>query len=462
MTDDGVAWTIVDAPAPAQGAAALDRAVWKTLRYHPEQHRFWVCTARYQVVCAGRRSGKTAIAKRKLIRAALIYAATHDGKFVFAAPTRDQAKRIYWEDAKRMVPRAFIDKISETDLTLTLITGTRICIVGLDKPQRIEGEPLDGIVIDEVDEVKPSAWHSSIRPALSTPGRPPGWVIFIGRPKGRRLLYELFSKARTGEDPEWAGFRWKSSDIVDPHEIEQARRDLDARMYAQEYDADFISFEGRIYHSFNAALHAAERLPYFPDQPLMLCFDFNVKPGVAEVVQEQRYWGRNPKVAGEITASIGEVWIPDDSNTLKVCRKLIEDWGKHRGEVLVYGDATGGARGTAAVDGSDWVLIERELRRVFGARLSMRVGMSNPPERVRVNCVNSRLLNADGIARWLFDPERCPRLVDDMDSVVAQVGSAGEIEKKKYPMLTHCSDSVGYMAEKRYPITDHTMSSEEL
>lgn len=443
-------------------SSALDPAVWKTLRYHPEQQRFWVSTARYEVVCAGRRSGKTELAKRKLIRRALRYTATHDGKFVFAAPTRDQAKRIYWDDAKRRVPRDFIAKISETELTITLITGTRICIVGLDVPQRIEGEPLDGIVIDEVDEVKPSAWHSSIRPALSTPGRPPGWVIFIGRPKGRRLLYELFSKARTGEDPEWAGFRWKSSDIVDPHEIEQARRDLDARMYAQEYDADFISFEGRIYYSFDPALNIADELPYYPEKPIFFCFDFNVKPGIAEVVQEQRYLGNNPRIAAEITASIGEVWIPDDSNTLKVCRKLVEDWGTHQGDVLIYGDATGGSGGSAKVAGSDWELVKQVLRPVFGDRLKWRVPDANPEERVRVNAVNCRLVDANGIAHWLCDKRKSPHLIDDFESVVAAEGTAGEIEKKKYPMLTHPSDGVGYMAEKRYPIARHLTTTETI
>lgn len=446
------------------GAALLDQNFWKPLKPHREQHRFWTCEKRFEVVCAGRRSGKTDLAKGKLARRALPYHATHDGNFFFAGPTHAQAKKIYWDDVKRMFPRRFVRKVNETDLAVTLVTGVTVNVVGLDRPQRIEGVPggIQGIVLDEVDEMKDGAWESSIRPALSTPGRPPGWAIFIGRPKGRRLLHKLYTAARHGTDPDWAGFHWSSEGIIDDTEIERARRDLDARIFAQEYGAEFVTFEGRIYYAFDAKIHAAERLPYLPEHPLMFCFDFNIKPGVAAVMQEQNYKGSNPRVAGEITASIGEVWIESDSTTPKVCRKLLEDWGHHKGDVLIYGDATGGAGGTAKVSGSDWELVKQVLRPHFGERLKFRVDDSNPPERVRINAVNSRLLDANGIAHWLLDSEKCPHLMDDFESVVAQDGSAGEIEKKKYPMLTHISDGAGYCAAKRHPITRHTTVMESV
>jgi hypothetical protein len=440
----------------------LDPNVWRPLRQHAEQQRFWRSDARFQLALAGRRSGKTAIAKRKTIIAALQFTAAHDGRFVFAAPTRDQARKIYWDDLKRMVPRQFVKQIREDELLVQLVTDTKIEVVGLDAPARVEGSPLDWIVMDEVDDTKPIAWPNHVRPALDTDGRPSGRAIFIGKPKGRKILHALYTRARSGEEPGWEVFRWKSSEIIDPERIAAAKRDLDARTYAQEYDAEFVDFEGRVYYSFEAALHAVEPLPYLPDDELVFAFDFNVKPGIAEVLQEQRYTGTNPRVGGEVTASIGEVWIPENSTTPAVVRKLIADWGTHTGPVLVYGDATGGAKGTAKVDGSDWEIIERMLRHHFGARVRMRVPSHNPLERVRVNSANSRLLNIDGVARWLIDPRKCPHLVDDLESVVSLAGSDGEIDKKSYPSLTHCSDAATYYIERRHSIVKHTITTTQL
>jgi hypothetical protein len=77
--------------------------------------------------------------------------------------------------------------------------------------------------------------------------------------------------------------------------------------------------------------------------PLMLCFDFNVSPGVAVACQEH----------DDGTHVVGEVFIPRNSNTPMVCRKLLSLYGeRQRAPIEVYGDASGGAGGSAKVAGS--------------------------------------------------------------------------------------------------------------
>jgi hypothetical protein len=56
-----------------------------------------------------------------------------------------------------------------------------------------------------------------------------------------------------------------------------------------------------------------------------------------------------------------------------VCRKIVEQWGHHQGLVMLYGDATGGAQGSARVQGSDWQLVQAELKPVYGRNLHFRV-----------------------------------------------------------------------------------------
>ena len=435
---------------------------WTPLKYHPIQYALWNSLRRFKVVPAGRRSGKTELAKRKGVLKAIGPQQFEDAWYIFAAPTHQQAKRIYWKDIKRLVPKQFIvpNGISESELTIKLITGAEITVLGLDKAERIEGRPIDWICIDEFGNCKAKIWDENIRPALSTIGRP-GEAWLIGVPEGRNHYYKLSCKAIGDTSGEWGNFHWISADILDPAEIEAAKRDLDRLTYLQEYEASFLNFEGRAYYAFNRELHAKERLQYNPDLPIVLCFDFNVEPGVAAICQEQTYHGSNPKVDKYFTAVIGEVWIPQNSNTPVVCRKLIQDWGHHTGDVYCYGDATGGARGTAKIAGSDWDIIKQHLVPVFGQKLKWRVPKANPKERVRINAVNTRLETMDGTIRLLVDSIKAPHVANDFDGVTLKEGGSGEIDKDADQELTHISDALGYYIERRWPIQSGQKFKEE-
>jgi len=436
---------------------------WTQLRYHPVQQELLNSTKRFRVVPSGRRSGKTELAKRYLIEQALSETRWPDGRFVFAAPTHAQAKHIFWRDAKLLVPSdAIVGKPHETELTIRLFNGAEINVMGLDVPERIEGPPLDGIIADEIGNMKPNVWYEHIRPALSTPGRP-GWAWLIGVPEGRNHYYDLAQFAQDPANTDWGYYIWPSEEIIDPDEIASAKADMDERSFNQEYRGSFVDFTGRAYYTFMRAEHARESLSYDPKLDLIFCFDFNVSPGVAAVLQEQEKpptWNR-PDVMPNFTAVIGEVWIPHNSNTPMICRKLIDEWKKHQGRVLLYGDATGGAKGTAKVMGSDWDILIPMLKQAFPGRVYPRVARSNPRERVRINAVNSRLKTADGKIRMLVDANNAPHVVLDLEGVVIKEGTAGEINKQPGDALTHISDAVGYYIADKWPVMKHVTKVEE-
>lgn len=418
---------------------------WTKLSDVPEQVRLLKSNARFRVIAAGRRSGKTERAKRRIVWAAA--SSIQDGaKFVACAPTRDQAKRIFWQDLLALVhtypggkPGWQTKNISYSDLCIELRCGAELMVVGLDKPQRLEGMPIDGAVLDEYAECKAEAWPQTLRPALSTLNRL-GWCWFTGRPKGRNHFYDLWRDAKTREG--WDSFHWASSEVLPAAEIESARRDLDPLTFRQEYEADFVSFEGRAYYQWDANIHMRS-LSYDPSLPLVFCFDFNVDPGIAVVLQDQ------PQI--NASCVIGEVHIPRNSNTPAVCRRLCMDWQHHKGPVHLYGDATGNSRKTSAINGTDWELIREHLRGTF-QNLSDRSLKTNPLERDRLNSVNTRLKNAAGEVRLLVDPRKAPHLVRDLDGVVLLAGGSGEIDKKRDPELTHMSDALGYFVHARHPI----------
>jgi hypothetical protein len=439
-------------PLPKQGFEYLTSR-WTLMRYHAEQHRLETQPARFNVNPAGRRSGKTELAKRKLVLNAIKGTAFDDARFFAAAPTRDQAKRIYWDDIKRLTPRWFQSKPpNESELIVYGINGSIVQVLGMDKPERIEGTPWDGGILDEFGNMKRQTWGEHVRPALSDRN---GWCDLIGVPEGRNHYYDIAKLAQANDTGEWGYYWWISADILDKKEIAAAKADLDELTYMQEYEASFVNFQGRAYYPFLDRTHCA-RIEYDPDQPLIFCFDFNVAPGVAAAIQEKQVFDlatKVPLIGEAISGVVGEVYIPRNSNTPMVCNRLITDFGDHRGEIYIYGDATGGAKKSSAISGSDWDLVKQVLNAHFGAaRVHYEVPLANPSERDRVNSVNSRLMTMSGKIRLMVDPNKAPHATKDFEGVQLIEGGSGEIDKKKTPELTHLSDSIGYYIHRKFPV----------
>jgi len=441
---------------------------WYGLRPHVEQRALWTSSARFRVAACGRRSGKSELAKRQGVKRALAPSPYADYRVLFGGPTFQQAKRVFWSDVKKLVPRWALagqdprKAISEGELTIRLVTGAEIIVTGLDAPQRIEGSPLDFVVVDESADVKESAFLENLRPALSERA---GEAWLVGTPQGRNWFWQLSQKAQEDDSGLWSFHTWTSATVLPAEEITIAKAELDARTFQQEYEANFLDPSGQVYYPFRRDVHAAEKLKYNPKLPLCVGLDFNISPGVATFSQEQYYTGENPRVAREFTAVVDEVWIEKDSNTRRICEEIVKRYRDHESDLLISADATGGAGGTAKVAGSDLDLIQKYLGPVFGpqkrqvdvwveklpGRLKMRTPNHNPPVRARINAMNSRLESADGKVHMLVDP-RCKHLIADLEGVTWT--ASGEIDKKSSPMLSHISDGLGYLITEKFPVRE--------
>lgn len=444
---------------------------WSKLRKHEIQQALWNSNKRFAVVPAGRRSGKTELAKRRLILDALKYCKASDGRFIFSAPTHTQAKKIFWDDLKAMVPPQMLwsptkirNSISESALSIKLWNGCKIEVVGLDRPERAEGSPIDGIVLDEYGNMKPEVWTQHIRPGLSTLGRE-GWAWFIGVPEGRNHYYQLFKDCELDHNIEdWGAYTWKTADI-NPAEAAKAKRELDLLTYMQEYEGSFVTFEGRCYYAFDPDFNVTpqgERLLYQPDKDLILTFDFNKKPGTCGIWQEQEspeWLDRiNKKHEQVVTCGLDEIYIEHNSNTEVVCEKIIEKWRHHTGMIKLYGDASGGAAGSAKVKGSDWEIIDAMLEPIFPNRILRMYPKSNPRIRARVNSVNSRFRACDGTIRAVLDRKMQPMHIRDFEGVVCD--DHGDPDKKENnSMLTHLSDAFGYYVIEEFPVYEGTVKT---
>ena len=201
---------------------------------------------RFRVLVTGRRFGKTILAVVELIIAAL---SKPNALLWYIAPFRNQAKDITWRIFKQVIPDGAV-KYNESELKIFFPNGSEVAIKGADKEEGLRGSGLDGLIIDEFASIYDnwSVYHEVLRPALADKK---GWVMFIGTPKGKDALYELWLKGQRREDG-WISWNFKTIDnpFIDIKEIEQERKTCPERYFRQEYEASFEDFVGLIYPEF--------------------------------------------------------------------------------------------------------------------------------------------------------------------------------------------------------------------
>jgi len=190
--------------------------------------------ARFRVVAAGRRFGKSRLAAWEL----LIHALQSTDKDVFyVAPTYQQASDIMWSMLKEL-GHEVIKMAYEQTKVLLLVNGRKIFLKGADRPDTLRGVGLAFLVIDEYADIKPMVWEQILRPALADVQ---GGAMFIGTPKGRNHFYELFKYADTGKDEEWSTHHFTSYDnpLIPKKEIEAAQVSMSSFAFRQEFMASF-------------------------------------------------------------------------------------------------------------------------------------------------------------------------------------------------------------------------------
>ena len=200
--------------------------------------------ARWKILCAGRRFGKSRLGVQLCLEQAL-----DGGRVWWVAPTFAIA-RVGWRDvvaAASEFPKEAGVNIKLGDMEVTFPSGGSISVKSADNPQRLRGEGLNYLVMDEAAFVREETWTEVLRPTLT---ENKGQALFISTPIGMdNWFYHLWEKAETAED--WARFQYPtvSNPIIDPAEVESAREDLGELVFAQEYLAEFISEGAQIFRS---------------------------------------------------------------------------------------------------------------------------------------------------------------------------------------------------------------------
>ena len=201
----------------------------------PWQQEVFADKTRFKVIVAGRRCGKSRLSALSLLIEGL--KCPKGSAVMYVAPTQGQARQIIW-DLLLDLGREVIATTHVNNLDITLINGAKIYVRGSDRPDTLRGVSLTYLVLDEVADIKPDTWEKVLRAALSDKK---GNALFIGTPKGRNWFYDMYLLGDSGEDEEWKSWHFTTKDnpLIDPKEIEGAKKTLSSFAFKQEYEASF-------------------------------------------------------------------------------------------------------------------------------------------------------------------------------------------------------------------------------
>jgi hypothetical protein len=204
---------------------------------------------RWTTLVCHRRAGKTVSCVVDLILGCL-ETKRENPSFGYFAPYRSQAKSVAWNYLKELSKDFWAKPPNEAELTVFLKTthGTvgRIICGGTDNLDALRGNYYDGIVLDEVGDMSPSAYYSVLRPALADRK---GWAIFAGTPKGYNMFWNLREEARLNPKTHMlVEVKGSESGILDDDELRDAKAQMTEDAYLREFECSFdASIPGAIW-----------------------------------------------------------------------------------------------------------------------------------------------------------------------------------------------------------------------
>ena len=302
---------------------------------------------RWAVIVAHRRAGKTLLNILDLVYRALTDG-KEDGRYAYIAPYYSQAKTIAW-DYLLKYSKPVAAKANQSELWVELVNGARIRLFGADAGENLRGLYLDGVVLDEYADMKPSIWGAVVRPLLSDRK---GWATFIGTPKGHNAFWDVYNNATKSKDWYVKVLRASQTGIIPKDELDDAASMMTEDQYLQEFECDFesailgayygkemrqLTDQGRIREVEYDPLfpvHTAWDLGYSDDTAIwwfqvvhgeIRCLDYHSSNGQPVAF----YAGIIQSREDERGYTYGTHWLPHDARakTLSSNRSVIEQLG---------------------------------------------------------------------------------------------------------------------------------------
>lgn len=314
------------------------------LNYEPREqfmdlhHR----TQRWACLVVHRRGGKTVACINELITRAT-YTPKQDARYAYIAPFYRQAKDVAWQYLKSF-GEGVIVKIRESELRVELFNGAWITLYGADNPDALRGLYLDGVVLDEYGDCRPSLWGTVILPTLVDRK---GWAIFIGTPKGKNHFWEVMRRSESEEG--WYHLTLKASEsgLIDAEELAEMQAQMTDEEYQQEMECDFeAAVKGTYYAAIIQQMEGSGKISdgsplWDPSKTVKVASDLGRSDSTAWWFWQDTptgpaiidYYEATDNIVDDIIAMLNtkpyeyeEVWLPHDAvaHTFQTRRSTLE------------------------------------------------------------------------------------------------------------------------------------------
>lgn len=391
-------------------------------------------TERNVLLYGGSRSGKTF----SIIRAIVIRAIKEQSRHVVLRQHFNHVKTsIVMDTFPKVMKLCFPElkyEINKSDLFASFQNGSEIWFAGLDDDSRTEkilGKEYSTLFFNECSQINYDSVQIALTRLAEKNGLSKKAYYDCNPPTKRHWVYWQFIKNINPKDnmpikkENYACMLMNPMDNVeniDSDYITEILDNLPEKQRMRFKEGIFLDDDdGCAYYEFNRDRHVKECSR--TNGTLLVGMDFNVMPMTATICQ----------YVNEKFYVFDEIFL-ENSDTFKMSKELRD---KGFGGAKLYPDSTGANRKTSGI--SDHEILRRDGFTIESVR--------NPLQVDRVNNVN-RLLKED---RLIISP-KCRKLISDLERVSWK---DGQLDQKTDKMLTHISDSLGYLLWKMEPIRPH-------
>ncbi|GAB4300633.1 MAG: phage terminase large subunit [Myxococcota bacterium] len=325
-------------------------------------------------------------------------------------------------------------------------TESEIWLRSREKPLHLLGPNLAWCGSDEVTVDRSEKAHLILLSRVRHPGAKRPKIFGAGTPDGLNWFWERYIRDGTPDGVEII----KARTLDNPHLPEDYHSRLRVRyppaLVTAYLEGEFVPLTSlRVFPSFNPERHL-DNLTYNPNNELLWSHDFNVDPLCSIVAQRER--GEDGRW---IYLIIDEIVLTGGAQTYAAAKIFTDRYGRgtkaHRGNLILYGDASGDMRSTSGSK-SDFKILCDYLSRHWGKRVIQNINKYNPPLRDSILALNAVFESADGDAHIKLDRDKTRKLQESLLRTL--------YEEKSQQILKdgneHLSDALRYLIFKEEPI----------
>ena len=191
----------------------------------------------WTIVCSGRQSGKSTLAKYQTINWAIKNA---NNLIWYVTPSESQSKVVFRDIVSILLPLNVIKTKNQSkgNIVIELINGARIEFKSAASEDTLRGSSVNFMILDEAAFIKQTTIEEIILPTMAAAGKK---ILVISTPKGKNFFYVLWLRGQT-DNEDYESYRFTSFDNprCNKQLIESFRLSLPEGIFSQEFLAEWV------------------------------------------------------------------------------------------------------------------------------------------------------------------------------------------------------------------------------